>query len=106
MLTEKFIENTYYSQEQELKDIDKEIQDKHSKMIKCKDEFIKESLCHEINRMYNYSMQLEAFTKENKDKYLYFTRDKRWFLIDYVNTEVHGEDWIDKYYKKHYSDLL
>jgi hypothetical protein len=67
--------------------------EKHYMTIKIK---IHENTINELERSY----------EKNKFKYDEFMKNKKWFLVSYVNTEVHGDNWLEKYYEKYYSDLL
>jgi chromosome segregation ATPase len=73
-----------------------EIRDLKKELAKCKDqterENIDEQIAHCERAITNYQESLAVRVKELAD----FKADRRPFLVDYINTQVHGPEWRTK----------
>ena len=103
---EELIVKIYYVNIKELRNIEKKLHEYKKRLSKTNDSIIIEKIEKEIKCLEYSAKQLEKNINFQKEKYDNFINGKRWFLIDYVNTEIHGFDWKEKYYKKHYSEIL
>jgi len=103
---EESIIKIYHGNIRELRNIEKKTQEYRKKLSKLKDRNIIDKITKEIKFLEYSAKQFEKNIQYQKEKYDNFIYGKRWFLIDYVNTEIHGCDWKEKYYKMHYSKIL
>lgn len=73
-----------------------EIRDLKKELAKCKDhtqrENIEGQIAHCERAIANYQESLAVRVKELAD----FKADRRAFLVDYINTQVHGPEWRTK----------
>lgn len=79
-----------------VKEEKEEIRDLKKELAKCKEQaerqHIEEEIAHCERAIANYQDSLAARVKELAD----FKADRRAFLVDYINTQVHGPEWRTK----------
>lgn len=93
---EQSLKEDYSDKKEEISEIKKRLKDLKKK-LSGKSTTDKEELEIEVEEAEDElkwaTDELEEAAKELDD----FKKDKRTFIIDYVNTEVHGHDWKEKF---------
>lgn len=79
-----------------IKDEKEEIQDLKKELTKCRDQADKEGIEGQIVRCERAIATYQESLAVRVQKLADFKADRRAFLIDYINTRVHGPEWRTK----------
>ncbi|BHH85427.1 hypothetical protein [Desulforhopalus sp. 52FAK] len=73
-----------------------EVKSLKKQFSKCKDDDDREYVQEELDRATADLVEETATYEQFVADLSLFKKDKRMFLLDYINSEIHGDDWRDK----------